>query len=189
MTLIICQTHTFLPHFCQFCLKKLPLNVFSVKIKQQRSWWVEYCSSGNMENFVSQALFVPFFAWYVLLRYSNFVSWFQVLFFLASLLNFCALCEIKFFYMFPRDFIRCQSCYTVDSRNNCVEERLHFVYTAIRPFVLQTFADDIFEKSNIALCKSRFCFKVCDVGANSLDFRELFDISFEFASFIRPYFQ
>ena len=109
--------------------------------------------------------------------------------FLASLLNCCALCETKFCYIIPRDFIRCQYCYAFDSRNNCVEERLHLVYTAIRPFVLQTFATDNFEKSNIALFKGRFCFKVCRAGANSLDFTELFDISFEHGSFIRPYFQ
>ena len=90
--------------------------------------------------------------------------------------------------MLRRDLVRCQSCYAIDSRIDCVNKRLQFVYVAIRPFVLQMFVDDVFERSNIALRKFRLRFTVCGVSVNAFAFTELFESPFELGSFIRPYF-
>ena len=59
----ICQTHPFLPGFCQLWLVKLPLSVF-FKFNQQISGRIESFKLGNLEDFVSEALFVPSFTRY-----------------------------------------------------------------------------------------------------------------------------
>ena len=66
--------------------------------------------------------------------------------------------------MLGRDLVRGQSCYAIESRIDCVDERLQGVYEAIRPFILQFFVDDVFETSNIAFCKCRLRFTVCRVN-------------------------
>ena len=108
--------------------------------------------------------------------------------FLPSLVDRCASCETVC-YMLRQDHAGCQSCYAIDSRIDCVKERLQLIYVAIRPFVLQMFVDDVFERSNNALCECSFHFTVCGVSVNAFAFAELFESSFELGSFIRSYFQ
>ena len=139
---------------------------------------------------MSEALCAPFFERYIFLRYSNFVSWFQVWFSdqFTRLLHYLwkQVC-----YMLHRDLTGCQSCYTIDSENDCVNERLQFVYAAIKPFVCRSpiVCRWFFGWLNTALCKCRFSFTVCGAGGIAFAFTELIEISFDFSSLFTPYFQ
>ena len=164
------------------------LECLIIRINQQISGWVECCNFDNLEDFVSEALFVAFFGRYISFRLSNFVSWLQA-WFSDQFVRLLRYLWNQVCYMLRRDLVRCQSCYAIDSRIDCVNERLQFVYVALRPFVLQVFEDDVFERSKIALCKCRLRFTVCGVSVNAFAFTELFENPFELASFIRPYFQ
>ena len=70
-------------------------------------------------------------------------------------------------YMLSRDLVGCQSWYVINSRIDCVNERLQFFYVGIRPFLLQMLVDDVFGRSNIALWKRRFGFTVCGVSVKA----------------------
>ena len=142
LTLNICQTNPFLPSLCQLWLGRHPLNVFSFRMNQHTSWSVEGCKFGNLEGFVSEALFEPFFERYIILRYWNFVSWFQV-WFSDQFTRLLSCSWNQDCYMLRRDLVRCQWCYAIDSRIDCANGRLQFVYVAIRPFMLQRFVDDV----------------------------------------------
>ena len=85
--------------------------------------------------------------------------------------------------------LRCQYCYAIDSRIDCVNERLQFVQVPIRPFVLKVLVDKVFERSNIALYKYRFHFTLFAVSSNAFVFTKLSESSFELGSFSRSYFQ
>ena len=91
--------------------------------------------------------------------------------------------------MLRRVIVRCQSRYAVDSKIDLVNKRVQFVFVAMRPFVLQMFVDNVFEGSNDALCKCRFCFTVCGVSVNAFDFTDFLENTFAHGSFIRPYFR
>ena len=166
LTLNICQTHPFLPSFCQLWLIEPSLNVFFFRVRQQISGLVESCNFGNLEDFVSEALFVRFFERYIF-RSPNFAFWLQA-WFSDKFTRLLRHLRNQVCYMLRRDLVRCQSCYAIDSRIECVNERLQFVYVAIRPFVLQMFVDDVFERSNIQLCKCRLRFTICGVSSMPL---------------------
>ena len=162
LTINICQTHPFLQSFCQLWLVILSLNVFSFRVKKQITGLVECCNFGNLKHFASEALFVPLL---------NGISSFAIrtlspgfkLSFLTCLLDCCAICKPGLLY---------------DIINIC-----------ILLFVLQMFVDDVFERSNNAVCKCRIRFTVCGVSVYAFAFTELFESPFELGSFIRPYFQ
>ena len=183
LTLNICQIHPFLTSFCQLWLTKLPLNVSSFRVTQQKSGKVEGSNSSNLEDFVSEPLFVPFIERHIFLRYSNFVSWFPVWFSDQSTQLLRYLCS-PVCYMLRGDLDGCQSCYAIDSIIDCVKtaSRLWSEKTICSPNVCKW----SFGRSNIPLCECRFRFSFCGVSVNVFALTELFESSLELISFIRP---
>ena len=77
-------------------------------------------------------------------------------------------------YMLRRVLIGYQPYYAIDARIDRVNERQHFVHTAIWP-IFQLIVDNVFERPNIELCKCRLLFTVCGVSVNAIAFTELFE--------------
>ena len=92
-------------------------------------------------------------------------------------------------YMLRRELVGCQSCCAIDSRIDFVNNRLQFVLVVIKPFVLQVLLDDVPERLKIALHKCQFRCTVCGVNVSAFAFAELLGKSFDFDSFITPFFQ